>query len=133
VERLCPRCLTLSPPDATECACGHRFDRDTEPPAGSRTVEVVRQATTEDQYEKFYEARLQQAQRDLKSLIARHGKSGWNPAQRAEIERAIAQVETAKTELENQRQRTDDAQKHLEQAKTRVELRHLDALTKKKI
>ncbi len=132
MERLCPVCLALSPPNATQCACGHVFDRDM-PPAGNRTVEVVRQATTEDQYEKFYEARLKQAQTEVKSLIARYGRSGWTPAQRAEIEQAIAQAERARAELDAQRQRTGDAQKHLEQAKTRVELRHLDALTKKKI
>ncbi len=132
MPRVCPVCLKLSEDDRAECECGYVFDTGEEP-AGSRTVEVVRQATTEDQYEKFYAARLEQAQADLKSLIARYGKSGWTPAQRAEIEQAIKQVEKTKAELEGQRQRTDDAQKHLEQAKTRVEIRHIDALTKKKI
>jgi len=132
MSRVCPDCLQVSEADAVRCECGHVFDPDVEL-AGSRTVEVVRQATTEDQYEKFYQARLQQAQRDLKSLIARYGQSGWTPAQRTEIERALAQVETARTELDNQRQRTGDMLKRLEQAKTRVELRHLDALTRKKI
>lgn len=132
MSRVCPDCLKLNEDEAVRCECGYTFET-TEEPAGSRTVEVVRQATTEDQYEKFYAARLQQAQADLKSLIARYGKSGWTPAQRAEIERAIEQVEKAKADLEGQRQRTDDAQKHPQQAKTRVELRHIDALTKKKI
>lgn len=132
MPRVCPDCLKLNEDEAVRCECGYAFET-TEEPAGTRTVEVVRQATTEDQYEKFYAARLEQAQADLKSLIARHGKSGWTPAQRAEIEQAIKQVDKAKADLEGQRQRTDDAQKHLERAKTRVEIRHIDALTKKKI
>ncbi|TAM45581.1 MAG: hypothetical protein EPN55_07745 [Gammaproteobacteria bacterium] len=132
MPRVCPVCLKLSEDDVARCECGYSFDAGEEL-VGSRTVEVVRQATTEDQYEKFYAARLEQAQNEVKSLIARYGTSGWTPAQRAEIEQAIKQVEKAKADLNDQRQRTGDAQKHLEQAKTRVQLRHLDSLTKKKI
>ncbi len=132
MPRVCPDCLKLNEDEAVRCECGYTFET-TEEPAGTRTVEVVRQATTEDQYEKFYAARLEQAQADLKSLIARYGKSGWTPAQRAEIEQAIKRMEKAKADLTDQRQRTGDSQKHLERAKTRVEIRHIDALTKKKI
>lgn len=133
MRRVCPLCLNLSDDDAERCACGYAFDTGADNPTGSMTVQVVRQAATEDEYAKFYQARLEQAQADLKALIARHGKSGWTPAQRAEIEQAIQQVSQAKADWDAQRARTDDAEKKLEAAKTRVELRQIDALTKKKI
>lgn len=132
MPRVCPDCLKLNEDKAVRCECGYAFET-TEEPAGNRTVEVVRQAITEDEYEKFYVARLQQAQTEVRALLTRYGTSGWTPAQRQEIERAIKQAEQAKAELKAQRERTGDAQKHLQEAKERVEQRRIDALTKKKI
>lgn len=132
MARVCPVCLKLGDDGADRCVCGYTYDTGEEV-AGSHTVQVVQQASAENEYKSFYETRLQQAQADLRSLIARYGKSGWTPAQRQEIEQVIERVDKAREEWKAQQERTDDAEKQLEAAKTRVEMRRLNALGNKKI
>lgn len=133
MERTCPLCKSALPASVERCDCGYVFDTCSDEITVSPTVEVVRQVERETEYESFYVSRLDNAQKDLKALIVRYGKSGWTPAQRDEIERAIKQVDTAKAELATQRARSSDAQQHLDRAKTRVELRQINALANKKI
>lgn len=133
MTRICPLCLNTRPADETRCDCGYTFDTGNDEVTVSPTVEVVRQAVTEDEYRTFYEAQLERAQLELKNLIARYGRSGWTPAQRDEIQAAIKKVDTAKAELASQIQRTEDAKRHLDAAKTRVEIRKINVLVNKKI
>ncbi len=133
MSRICPLCQNEAPADAAKCGCGYTFDTGSDETTVSPTVEVVRQAVTEDEYNIFYEARLEQTQQDLKTLITRHGTSGWTPSQRNEIEAAIKRVDVAKAELAAQRQRSADAKRHLEAAKNRVEIRKISTLANKKI
>ena len=133
MDRICPLCLTTHPQDVLKCGCGYMFDTGKDETTGGFTVEVVRQSVTEDEYKIFYEARLTQAQLDLKTLIALHGTSGWTPSQRDEIQEAIKRVDEAKAELAAQHQRAEDARQHLDAAKNRVEIRKINALVNKKI
>lgn len=133
MTRICPLCLNTRPAYTEKCDCGYVFDTGNDEITVSPTVEVVRQAVTEDEYKTFYEAQLEQMQLDLKNLIARYGTSDWTPAQRNEIQTAIKRVDTAKAELAAQMQRTEDAKRHLEAAKNRVEIRKINVLVNKKI
>ena len=133
MSRICPSARTRRRPMPQKCGCGYAFDTGSDETTVSPTVEVVRQAVTEDEYKHLYEARLEQTQQDLKTLITRHGTSGWTPSQRNEIEAAIKRVDLAKTELAAQVQRSADAKRHLEAAKNRVEIRKISTLANKKI
>ena len=133
MSRICPPCQNDAPADAAKCGCGYVFDTGSDEITVSPTVEVVRQAVTEDEYKVFYEAQLEQMQLELKNLITRHGTSGWTPSQRDEIQAAIKRVDTAKAELAAQLQRTEDAKRHLDAAKNRVEIRKINVLANKKI
>ena len=82
MSRICPLCQNDAPADAQRCDCGYVFDTGNDEITVSPTVEVVRQAVTEDEYKTFYEAQLEQTQLDLKKLITRYGTSGWTPSQR---------------------------------------------------
>ena len=133
MTRICPLCLNTRPVAETKCDCGYTFDTGNDEITVSPTVEVVRQAVTEDEYRTFYEAQLERVQLELKNLIARYGRSGWTPSQRDEIQAAIKKVDTAKTDLAMQIQRTEDAKRHLDAAKNRVEIRKINVLVNKKI
>lgn len=133
MTRICPLCLNTRPADEAKCDCGYTFDTGSDEITVSPTVEVVRQAVTEDEYRTFYEAQLERVQLELKNLIARYGRSGWTPSQRDEIQAAIKKVDTAKAELASQIQRTEDAKRHLDAAKNRVEIRKINVLVNKKI
>lgn len=133
MSHICPLCLNTCPANTEKCDCGYVFDTGNDDITVSPTVEVVRQAVTEDEYKTFYEAQLEQMQLDLKNLITRYGTSGWTPSQRDEIQTAIRRVDTAKAELAAQAQRTEDAKRHLDAAKNRVEIRKINVLANKKI
>ena len=72
-------------------------------------------------------------QLDLKKLITRYGtRAAGHHRSAMKFQAAIKRVDTAKAELAAQAQRTEDAKRHLDAAKNRVEIRKINVLANKR-
>ncbi len=121
-HKICGRCMTPVPFDATDCACGHSFELDK--PDLTKTAEVIRTESEERLYEAYLEARLLQTMADLKALRDEYGSDKWTREQIEKMRSTIYAVQIAKKDLAVQQLKATEAGKAALVAKTRKARRH---------
>lgn len=100
----------LSVQDSVCASCGHDFNDPARNGSKiSQTVEILRGHQDEIQYEAYIEARLIQAQKTVKDLVALHGRTNWTSEQHREIKAALVEVKRLQGELKAQRLRCQEA------------------------